>query len=199
MEKIILASNNKGKIEQFKEIYKNIEILSLNDINFQDEIEETGNTFLENALIKAKTISLYARKKGYLYPVIADDSGLEVDALNGEPGVYSARYSGKHGDDKANRQLLLKKLDGVNNRNAHYICCVVKYFPNDKYIYAHGKTYGHILEEEVGTLGFGYDQIFYSDDLKKSFGEATNAEKELISHRGRAIRQLEKITQLNKE
>ena len=190
MERVILASNNPGKIKIFQEICQNIEILLLSDIGFLEEIEETGDTFLENALLKARVVSLFARKKGYDYPVIADDSGLEVEALNGEPGVYSARYAGNHGDDKANRQLLLNKLKGVKNRKANYTACLVKYFPNDEYIYAFGRTYGHILDEEVGNYGFGYDSIFYSDDLKKSFGEATNLEKSTISHRGRAIKEL---------
>lgn len=192
MKTVILASNNKGKIEQFKEIYEDTQILLLEDIGYKEEIEETGETFFENALIKAKTISLYARRKGYAYPVIADDSGLEIEALNGEPGVYSARYSGVHGNSKENRKLVLEKMKGINNRKAHYTACIVKYYPNDEYIYAYGRTYGHILCEERGMYGFGYDSIFYSDDLKKSFGEATNEEKKIISHRGRAIVELEK-------
>ena len=194
MEKIILASNNKHKIEQFKEFYKDIIILTLLDIGYVDDIEETGETFFENAYIKAKTISLYAREKGYILPVIADDSGLEVDALNGEPGIYSARYCGKHGNDSQNRKLLLKKLKNIHNRNAHYVACLVKYYPDDTYISSFGKTYGCIIDDERGNYGFGYDSIFYSYDLHKTFAQATNVEKSNISHRSKAIENLKYIS-----
>ena len=192
MEKIVLASNNKHKIKEFNEIYKDYIILSLEEIGFKGDIEETGTTFLENALIKAKTISDFLKKQGYEYPVIADDSGLEVDSLNGEPGVYSARYVSDH-DIKANRAYLINKLKPYNNKDAHFTCCLVKYFPNDKYIYAYGKTYGHIIEEELGDTSFGYDCIFFSHELNKTFGEATSDEKNGVSHRKRAIEELRKI------
>lgn len=192
MEKIILASNNKHKIKEFKEIYANTEILTLSDIGFNNEIDETGTTFFENALIKAKTVSEFAKRNGYVCAVIADDSGLEVDSLNGEPGVYSARYAGNH-DFKKNRNYLIEKLKEHQNKSAHFTCCLVKYLPDGKYIYAYGKTYGHIIDEELGDTSFGYDCIFYSDELNKTFGEATSIEKNKISHRARAINELKKL------
>ena len=192
MENIILASNNKHKIMQFKQILNDDIIISLEDIGFYEEIEETGTTFLENALIKAKTVSEYAKNKGLLYPAIADDSGLEVDALSGEPGVYSARYAGDH-DFKKNRDYLIQRLKPYKNKSAHLTCCLVKYYPNGEYICAYGKTDGHIIDEELGDTSFGYECIFYSNELNKTFGEASSEEKNLISHRGRAINELKKM------
>lgn len=189
MGKFILASNNEHKVKEFKEIYDDVEILSLKDIDFKDEIDETGSSFIENALIKAKTVSEFAMKKGYNYPVVADDSGLEVDSLNGEPGIYSARYAGDH-DSKRNRDYLIEKLRKHENKNAHFVCCLVKYFSDGKYICAYGKTYGHIVDKELGDTSFGYDCIFYSDDLKKTFGESSAEEKNRVSHRKRAIIEL---------
>ncbi|MBR3891382.1 MAG: RdgB/HAM1 family non-canonical purine NTP pyrophosphatase [Bacilli bacterium] len=194
MNKIVLASNNKHKIKEFNEIYKDTIILSLEDIGFNEDIEENGTTFLENALIKAKTISSYLKEKGIECPVMAEDSGLEVDSLNGEPGIYSARYASDH-DVKKNRDYLISKLSGKENKNANFICCLVKYMPDDTYIYAYGKTYGHIIEEELGDTSFGYDCIFYSHDLNKTFGEATSEEKNSVSHRKRAILELQKKEQ----
>ena len=115
-------------------------------------------------------------------------------AVNGEPGIYSARYCGEHGNDKANRELLLSKLKGIKNREAHYTACVVKYFPDNQYIYAYGKTSGCIIDEERGDKGFGYDPIFYSYELNKTFGEATNYEKKSISHRGKAILEIIRLS-----
>ena len=176
MNEVILASNNKHKIKQFREILTDQTILSLEEIGFYEEIEETGKTFLENALIKAKAVSTYAKSKGLLYPVIADDSGLEVDALLGEPGVYSARYAGDH-DSKKNREYLIQRLKPYNDKTAHLTCCLVKYYPNDEYIYAYGKTEGHIIDEELGDTSFGYECIFYSHELNKTFGQADSNEK----------------------
>ena len=192
MEKVILASNNEHKIKEFKEIYFDKIILSLKEIGFKDEIEENGNSFLENALIKAKRVSEYAIKKGYNCPIIADDSGLEVDSLNGEPGILSARYAGDH-DSKKNRDYLIKKLKDHENKSAHFTCCLVKFFSNGTYIYSYGKTYGHIIDKELGDTSFGYDSIFYSDDLKKTFGEASAEEKNSVSHRNRAINELKRM------
>jgi XTP/dITP diphosphohydrolase len=192
METIILASSNKHKIKQFKEIYTDTQILSLEDIGFFQEIDETVTTFLENALIKAKCVSEYAISKGYMFPVIADDSGLEVDALNGEPGVYSARYAGDH-DFKKNRDYLISKLKSITDRSAQLTCCLVKYYLSGEYIYAYGKTDGHIIDEELGDTSFGYECIFYSKELKKTFGEASSEEKNLISHRARAIKELKNV------
>ncbi len=186
MKTIVLASNNKHKIKEFKDILKDYKILSLNDIGYTDEIEENGTTFEENSLIKAKTIHNYLKKDHPDYLVIADDSGLCVDSLNGEPGVYSARYAGEHGNNEANRAKLQKELIG-KNREANFNCTIVVYYPNETYKVFHGKTYGTITEEERGKTDFGYDCIFLSKDLNKTFGEATEEEKNKVSHRGRAI------------
>lgn len=187
--KIVLASNNKHKLEEFKEILKDFEILTLNDINFYDDIAETGTTFKENALIKAKTIANYLKEKNLDYLVVADDSGLCVDALNGAPGIYSARYAGDH-DNQKNRDKLLEDLKNEKNRDAHFICTLCLYFPDDTYRFYEGKTFGHITDKEYGKLDFCFDPIFYSNDLNKTFGEAQNEEKNMVSHRKRAIEKL---------
>ena len=189
--KIVLASNNEHKVKEFKRILKDYEILSLKDINYNDEIEETGTTFLENSLIKAETIHNYLKEKNKKYIVIADDSGLCVESLDNEPGVYSARYSGVHGDIKANRAKLIKNLQG-KDRKAFFICTIVVYYPDGTYKSFEGRTYGQIIDEERGNTEFGYDCIFLSDDLGKTFGEATEDEKNKVSHRGRAIEKMVK-------
>lgn len=189
MEKVIIASNNMNKIREFSEMLgKDIQMLSLHDVGFDSEIDENGETFFDNALIKAKTISLFLREKGISAPVYADDSGLSVNALNGAPGVHSARYAGMHGDDKKNRDLLLKNLENITDRSAYFISVIACYYPDDTYVFGVGKTYGRILRREEGNGGFGYDCIFYSDDLKKSFGLATAEEKNAVSHRYRALK-----------
>ena len=184
-ERLVVASGNKHKLREIAEIFTNYEIVSQKEMGFDEDVEETGETFMENALIKAR-----AACKALGLPVLADDSGICVDALDGKPGVYSARYSGKHGDDKGNRQLLLKNLEGVKNRKAHFACAVVLVFPDGKEITAEGNTYGSILLEEEGNGGFGYDPIFFNDDLQKSFGVATFEEKNAVSHRFRALQNL---------
>ena len=185
MKTIVLASNNKHKIKEFKEILKDYEILSLNDIKYYDEIEETGETFEENSLLKAKTIHDFLKEKGLEYTVIADDSGLCCEALNGAPGVYSARYAGNH-NDQANRDKLRKELKDKDH-TAYFNCTIVVYYPDETHKVFVGKTYGTIIEEEKGDKSFGYDCIFLSKDLNKTFGEATEEEKNSVSHRGRAI------------
>lgn len=186
MKKIVLASNNKHKIKEFKEMLDNIEILTLDDIGFFDEIEETGTTFLENAIIKAKTVSEYLKTKNLNYDVLSDDSGLCCLGINLEPGIFSARYSGVHGDSKANRKKLIDNL--INkDKKAYFICNIVLYRIDGTYEYSEGKTYGRIIDKELGDTSFGYDCIFLSDDLNKTFGQATEEEKNSISHRYRAL------------
>lgn len=188
MEKIILASNNKHKISEFRQML-NCEVLSLDDIGFNQEIIEDGKTFFENSLIKAKAVSNFLKKQGIVANVIADDSGLCVNSLGGQPGVYSARYAGEH-DDKANRQKLLQQLEDKSDRSAYFVCMIVKLFNDGHYVSVEGRTYGNILTEETGDTSFGYDCLFFSDDLKKSFGQATKEEKNAVSHRGRALKKL---------
>lgn len=185
MDKIVIASNNKHKIKEFKEMLPNYEILSLNDIGFYKDIVEDGNTFEENALIKAKTIHDYLKSNNLDYIVISDDSGLCVNSLDGAPGIYSARYAEEH-NDKANRDKLIKNLKD-KEKDAYFNCTIVLYYPDGKYKVFVGKTYGIIIEEEKGNTDFGYDCIFFSKDLNKTFGEASEEEKNSVSHRGRAI------------
>ena len=162
LERIIAASSNQGKIAEIKKIFKDAEIISMHDAGFEGDIEETGTTFKENAAIKAKTVGEKLK-----LPTIADDSGLCVDFLCGAPGIYSARFSGE--GDAANRALLLERLRGAADRRAHFECAVCLYIPDGKTVFGVGRTDGHILEEERGKNGFGYDCLFYSDELKKSY------------------------------
>ena len=160
----------------------NYKVVGYKDLGLDFEIEENGTTFYENALIKAKAVS-----EALSLPALADDSGLEVDGLNGAPGIYSARYS-KSGLDKDNNKLLLKNLEG-KDRNARFVCCMVYYYKG-KIISSFGQTEGEILFEEQGENGFGYDPLFYSKDLNKCLGVATDQEKNSISHRSRALKEI---------
>lgn len=190
MEKItiVLASRNKHKVAELQrllnaELGDVIELKSLDDVGITDEIEENGSTFEENAMIKARV----AATSGY--PGLADDSGLVVPALNMEPGIYSARYAGEHGDDAANNALLLKKLEGEPNREAAFICSLVMVFPNGSApIRAVGAVEGEILLAERGENGFGYDPLFWYDPMGKTLAEMSAEEKNAISHRGCAVR-----------
>ena len=190
MKRIILASNNKHKVKEIKEILSDIELLTLNDIGFNEEIDETGTTFLENALIKAETVSNFLKNNNLDYDVLSDDSGLSCITLDGKPGVYSARYASDH-DIKLNRTKLISDLKD-KDKKAYFNCTLVLYHIDGKYEYAEGKTYGTIIEEEKGDTSFGYDCIFLSDDLNKTFGEATEQEKNSVSHRFRALKQIKK-------
>lgn len=180
LSKIVVASGNKNKIREIQEIFSDVEIISMKQLGFNGDIDETGTTFKENARLKAEFIA-----KKFNVPALADDSGLCVEALDGAPGVYSARFSG--GGDEDNRKLLLKKLDGVENRKAYFESCVCLFFPDGTAYFGEGRTYGKILLEDTGENGFGYDCIFFSDDLKKSFGLASAQEKNTVSHRYRAL------------
>ena len=191
METIVLASNNKHKIKEFKEILSNYNILSLDEIGFTEEIEETGETFEENATIKATTIHEYLKKEKKDYYVISDDSGLCCKVLNNAPGVYSARYAGNH-DDQKNRDKLIIDLKG-KDKEAYFVCCIVLITPEGEKKSFEGRTEGTIIEEERGKKDFGYDCIFLSKDLGKTFGEATEEEKNGVSHRKRAIEKLVEV------
>lgn len=182
LKKIIVATGNAHKLEEISKIFSGVEVLSQKQCGFSEEVEETGATFIENALIKARAAS-----KALKEVVLADDSGLCVKSLGGAPGVHSARYAGDHGNDKANRVLLLKNMQGVEDRTAWFECALALVFPDGNEITLSGKTYGKILHEEVGEQGFGYDSLFFSDDLQKSFAQADMSEKNAVSHRGRAL------------
>lgn len=184
-ERLVVASGNAHKLREIAQIFTEFEVVSQKQMGFDEDVEETGKTFAENALIKARAAS-----KALNCIALADDSGLCVDALQGAPGVYSARYCGYHGSDKENRDLLLKNLQGVENRSAHFTSAIALVYPNGKELIAEGHTYGTILTQETGDGGFGYDCLFESDDLKKSFGLATAEEKNAVSHRYRALQSL---------
>ncbi len=182
MEKLVVASKNKGKLAEVAEILKGIfEIVPMSEIGIDADIEETGTTFEENALIKAKFVH-----KATGCAALSDDSGLAVDALNGAPGVYSARYAGGHGRDKDNNELLLRNMEGVKNRAARFISAVALVADSGEWV-ATGKVEGEILHCEEGDGGFGYDPLFFSTELRKSFGVASPAEKNSVSHRSRAL------------
>ncbi len=185
LDKIVVASGNANKIREIKEIFKDVRVIPMTEAGFEGDIAENGKSFKENAYIKAKTV---CDKLGV--PALADDSGLCVDVLGGAPGIYSARFSGE--GDKANRELLLKRLDDISDRKAHFECAVCLCFPDGKAVFGEGRTYGRILFEEIGENGFGYDCLFCSDDLKKSFGLASDEEKNSVSHRYRALADLAK-------
>ena len=188
--KIVFASGNEHKVREVRDILRacpetaELEVLSLKDIGFFDDIEENGKTFEENALIKARAVS----SRGYL--CIADDSGLEVDALNGEPGIYSARYTGVHGTDEDNNALLLKNLENVpdEKRTAHYTCAIACVYPDGTNFTVVGYCEGMIIREAKGNGGFGYDPYFYVKEYDKTLAEVTPEEKHAISHRGKALR-----------
>ena len=181
--KIAVASSNAHKLKEIAEILTGFELVSMRGLGFDGEIEENGASFRENAFIKAQFVA-----KKFLLPALADDSGLCVDALDGAPGIYSARYSG--GGDKENRALLLKNLEGFHDRTARFKSAVCLYFPDGKAIFGEGACEGRILENETGVNGFGYDSIFFSYDLNKSFGLASAEEKNKVSHRFRALNDL---------
>ena len=198
MKKLIIASNNQGKINEIKKVIKDmpINVFSLKDIGLDIDVEEDGITFEENAKKKSEEIYKELIKKGENnFIVMSDDSGLEVEYLNGEPGVYSARYAGEHGNDKKNNEKLLLNLKGVSydNRSARFVCQLA--LINDKNIYKSvtGTVNGYILEEERGYDGFGYDPLFLYEPLNKTFAELTIDEKNDISHRGIALKKISAV------
>lgn len=185
--KLILASNNAHKLREIKEILGDRfgEILTLREAGIEHETVEDGETFLENARKKAREI---AEISGCC--ALADDSGICVDALGGAPGIYSARFAGEHGDDEANNALLLEKLQGAEDRSAHFTCVVVMAWPDGRELSAEGRLYGEIAFEPAGDGGFGYDPIFYLPDRGCTDAQLPPGEKNRISHRGKALRAL---------
>ena len=189
MKTIVLASNNNNKIQEFRKMLPEFNILSLKDIGFFEDIVEDGQTFLENSLIKARAVTNYLNSKNQGMLVIADDSGLCVNALGGAPGVYSARFAGDH-SNQANRNKLLFELKDKKDRSAYFVCLLTVMKPDGSYRYVEGKSFGEITTKEIGDTKFCYDCLFYSLDLNKTFGEASEEEKNTVSHRGRAIKLL---------
>lgn len=198
MKKLILASNNKKKIKEMEEILKDleIEVRSLENECIDIDVVEDGKTFEENAKKKAKEIYEFLLVRGDKnFIVLADDSGLAVDYLNGEPGIYSARYAGEHGNDSKNNEKLLKNLEGIDksNRSAKFICQLAMFTDKGDYYKVTGEVQGFIIEELHGKGGFGYDPLFFYEPLNKTFAELTAEEKNKISHRGIALKQLKEV------
>ena len=183
MKDIIIASNNKGKIEDFKAIFPKANVIGISEIAPDFDVEETDTNFEENAILKSETASKALNKI-----VIADDSGLSVEALYGEPGIYSARYAGEPKDDQANIEKLLSNLKDKENKNAEFICAIAVSEPGKDTVTYVGKVQGEIIDEQRGENGFGYDPIFFVPSLDKTMAELTAAEKSAISHRGNAIK-----------
>lgn len=184
--KLVLASDNKHKLREFREVLADfdVELISKAEAGFTDEVEENGTTFAENAHIKAEAVM---RATGLA--AISDDSGLCVDALNGDPGVYSARYTGRHEDsDEDRRRLVLRNLGDRTDRSARFVCSLCCIFPNGDEIVSEESMEGSILFEERGEGGFGYDPIFLPEGYNRSNAELTPEEKNAISHRGKALR-----------
>lgn len=185
--KIIAATKNRGKIREFQAILGGLgaEIVSQGDEGIDVDVVETGNSFIENALIKARAIAMLCDDA-----VLADDSGLCVDALDGRPGIFSARYAGADATDAEKMEKVLKELEGERDRSARFVSAVALILPDGREVTAQGEVRGYITEGPVGDGGFGYDPIFYSTELEKTFGQATDAEKNRVSHRRRALEQL---------
>lgn len=183
LDKIVIASNNKGKISEFKRLLQGcIDIvLCPFDLGIDSNPEETGTTFSENALIKARALSRLTD-----LPVLADDSGLTAAALNGEPGIYSSRYAGINATDKDNRNKLIRNLRDCADRSAFFTAVLALIIDGAEYLFE-GRSEGVIIENERGDNGFGYDPIFFSKDLNKTFAQASDEEKNSCSHRARAV------------
>lgn len=186
---IVIATRNKRKIEEIKRIVgdRTVSMLSLDEFRKCPEVEEAGETFEANAVKKAVTVSKWTGK-----PALADDSGLEVDALGGAPGVFSSRYAGPGGDDDKNIRKLLDAMRsvGVERRGGRFVCCLALASPSGGVKTFWGHVRGRIGTEPSGANGFGYDPIFYPDGHHRTFAEMSDAEKDAISHRGKALRQL---------
>ncbi len=190
MRKLVLASRNKGKIKELRELLSglSLEVVGLDSYPEAPEVEETGTIFEENAVLKVKAIAEYTKEL-----TLADDSGLEIDFLGGEPGVCSARYGEPGWDDQQRYEYLLKKLELVSGslRQARFRSVVALYDPGNKQLeLAEGKVEGVIIDEPRGDFGFGYDPIFYLPELRKTMAELTPEEKNELSHRGRAVKEI---------
>ncbi|MCD8181328.1 MAG: XTP/dITP diphosphatase [Firmicutes bacterium] len=195
--KAIAATKNKGKIREMREILSPLgfDVVSQQEIEIDIDVEETGDTFEKNALIKARAVAMVCD-----YPVLADDSGICVDALGGAPGVRSARYAGDNATDADRINKMLAEIGGSENRGAKFVTAVAFIFPDGKEITASGEVKGHITKEPMGDNGFGYDPIFYCDELGKTFAQSSDDEKNSVSHRGRALKNLyDKLKNMEEE
>ena len=188
MKQLLLATHNRHKVKELRAMLKAdevlsslFEVLSFDDIGYHEDIIEDGDTFEENALIKAKV----GAALGYI--TVADDSGLSVDALDGAPGVYTARYAGENATDAENRAHLLSVMQDISQRSAKFISAISCVFPDGRQFTVFGECPGVILREELGEGGFGYDCLFHHEGIGKTFAEASDSEKNAISHRGVAM------------
>ena len=192
MRKLVLATRNPGKIREFarllSEFASDIEVLGLEEFPDMPDVEETGDSFEENSLLKASAVAEFTK-----LPSLADDSGLCVNALNGDPGIFSARFAGEHGNDQANNEKLLQELKDKSDRSAQFICVVTLVVPTEsgsKVIVESGRIEGIIVEDKRGENGFGYDPLFQPIGSNITFGEFPHEEKDKISHRGQALRNI---------
>lgn len=187
MKTVLLATNNENKVNEIKDILceLNLKVVSLKEMGINVEIEEDELTFMGNALKKA--LALYNMVDNKKYMVLADDSGLGVEALGGAPGVFSARYAGEHGNSKANNKKLLEEMNGLKDRRAKFICAMVLIVDKDNIIKTQGEVHGSITFEEKGNKGFGYDPLFFIPKYNMTFGEMDKDTKNSISHRKNAL------------
>ena len=187
IKEVVLATGNKGKVREFSKLLEGVfgNVISLSDLDSPPEVIEDGKTFRENALKKAREIAKYSGKL-----TLADDSGLEVEALDGRPGVYSARYSGEGATANTNIAKLLEELGTNNNRNARFVCVLALVDPNGEELVVEGFCEGTVLDKPRGEGGFGYDPVFYLSDRKKTMAEVDPETKNLISHRAKACQSL---------
>lgn len=190
--KVIAATKNSGKIHEMQEILAplDMDVVSQQEIGINIDAEETGDTFERNARIKARAVAMICD-----YPILADDSGICVDALGGAPGVHSARYAGEGATDQDRINKLLSELKGCQDRTAKFVTSVAFIFPDGTEVTASGEVKGYITEEPIGDNGFGYDPVFFSTELGKTFAQSSDEEKNSVSHRSRALKNLyEKLT-----
>lgn len=192
MKLVVIATGNSGKVREFAKAFEqaDFEFKTQKDVGFLEDVDENGKTFAENARIKAVAVAKYLKSRKIVATVIADDSGLEVKALDGAPGIHSARFAGSHGDSLANNEKLLRELKGAEDRSARFVTalCVIDEKGSEHYV--EGECRGRILEAFRGTEGFGYDPLFVPEGHEKTFAEMTLEEKQSLSHRGRAIENL---------
>jgi len=191
MQKFIVATKNKGKMKEIKEILKDFpfEVVSMEEAGINEDIEETGSTFEENALIKANAIRKTAGEGVF---AMADDSGLEVDFLDGRPGIYSSRFAGENASDAERNEKLLSLLKDVpfEKRTARFVCVIAVILPDRKYFTVKGTCEGYIGFEPKGSNGFGYDPLFYLPDYEMTVAQMSPEQKNEISHRGKALRKM---------
>lgn len=196
---VVIATGNAGKLSEFCAIIKDgaFSFFMSKDIGFAEEVEESAQTFKRNAEIKAKAVFEYTASKYKDYWVVADDSGLEVEALDGRPGIFSARYAGENASGKDRYMKLLNEMEGKTNRNARFVCCLCLIRPGHAPEFFEGVCRGSILPEPRGSGGFGYDPVFLPEGCTQGFGEMSEEEKNTLSHRGRAVKKM--LERLNAE